>query len=120
MLYVIDASYYVFRAWFSIPDDMQDHDGEQTNALYGFTRFLGDFLEYTRPDYVAVAFDTSLETCFRNDIYPDYKANRDPAPEELKQQFARCREVTRAMGLREYAETRYEACLLYTSDAADD
>jgi DNA polymerase-1 len=109
MLYVIDASYYVFRAWFSVPDDMQDRDGEMTNALYGFTRFLGDFLEYAKPEYVAVAFDTSLKTCFRNDIYPDYKANRDPAPAELKQQFNRCRQVTRAMGLREYAEERYEA-----------
>lgn len=109
MLYLIDASYYVFRAWFSVPDDMQDHDGEQTNALYGFTRFLGDFLEHTRPDYVAVAFDTALETCFRNEIYPDYKANRDPAPDELKQQFDRCRAVTRALGLPEYAESRYEA-----------
>jgi DNA polymerase-1 len=109
MLYVIDASYYVFRAWFSMPDDMQDRDGELTNALYGFTRFLGDFLEYTRPDYVAVAFDTSHATCFRNEIYPDYKANRDPAPKELKQQFDRCRQVTRALGLCEYAEQRYEA-----------
>ncbi len=109
MFYVIDASYYVFRAWFSIPDDMTDKEGQMTNALYGFTRFLGDFLEYSKPDYVAVAFDTSLSTCFRNDIYPDYKANRDPAPEELKQQFNRCREVTRAMGMQEFAEDRYEA-----------
>lgn len=109
MLYVIDASVYVFRAWFSIPDDMQDRDGQMTNALYGFTRFLGDFLEYTQPEYVAVAFDTALQTCFRNDIYPDYKANRDPAPPELKQQFDRCRAVTRALGLSEFAEARYEA-----------
>ncbi len=109
MLYLIDASIYVFRAWFSLPEDMQDSDGKQTNALYGFTRFLGDFLEHTRPEYVAVAFDTSHSSCFRNDIYPEYKANRDPAPEELKQQFERCREVTRALGLRDFAEQRYEA-----------
>jgi len=109
MFYVIDASVYVFRAWFSIPDDMADKDGELTNALYGFTRFLGDFLEYSQPDYVAVAFDAALSTCFRNDIYPEYKANREPAPPELKQQFDRCREVTRALGLREFAEERYEA-----------
>jgi 5'-3' exonuclease len=109
MLYLIDASIYVFRAWFSLPEDMQDSDGKQTNALYGFTRFLGDFLEHTRPEYVAVAFDTSHSTCFRNEIYPEYKANRDPAPEELKQQFERCREVTRALGLRDFAEQRYEA-----------
>jgi DNA polymerase-1 len=109
MLYLIDASVYVFRAWFSIPDDMQDGEGKQVNALYGFTRFLGDFLEYTKPEYVAVAFDTSHANCFRNDIYPEYKANRDPAPEELKQQFERCREVTRALGLQDFAEQRYEA-----------
>jgi 5'-3' exonuclease len=109
MFYVVDASVYIFRAWFSMPDDMHDKDGNMTNALYGFTRFLGDFLEHSRPDYVAVAFDTSLETCFRNDIYPEYKANREPAPPELKQQFDRCREVTRSLGLREFAESRYEA-----------
>jgi len=109
MFYVIDASYYVFRAWFSMPDDMRDHDGNAVNALYGFTRFLGDFLEHTKPEYVAVAFDTALETCFRNEIYPAYKANRDPAPAELKQQFDRCRDVTRALGCREYTSPRFEA-----------
>ncbi|NND54675.1 MAG: exodeoxyribonuclease IX [Gammaproteobacteria bacterium] len=109
MFYAIDASYYVFRAWFSMPDDMRDHEGYAVNALYGFTRFLGDFLEHTKPEYVAVCFDTALETCFRNDIYPEYKANRDPAPEELKHQFDRCREITRAMGCREFASPRFEA-----------
>jgi DNA polymerase-1 len=109
MLYIIDASYYVFRAWFSVPDDMRDRDGAAVNALYGFTRFLGDFLEHTRPEHIAVAFDTALATCFRNEIYPDYKANRDPAPAELKQQFDRCRQVTSAMGCSEFASPRYEA-----------
>jgi DNA polymerase-1 len=109
MFYVIDASVYVFRAWFSIPEDMQDSEGNPVNALYGFARFLSDFLEHSKPEYVAVAFDTSLTTCFRNDIYPDYKANRDPAPDELKQQFERCRALTRSLGLPEYAEQRFEA-----------
>jgi DNA polymerase-1 len=109
MLYLVDASYFVFRAWFSMPEDMVDGEGKQVNALYGFARFLGDFLEHTRPEYVGVAFDTSLSTCFRNEIYPEYKANRDPAPVELKQQFARCMAVTRAMGLAEYSEQRFEA-----------
>jgi 5'-3' exonuclease len=109
MFYIIDASVYVFRAWFSIPDDMQDSDGNPVNALYGFARFLSDFLEHTKPEYVAVAFDTSLATCFRNEIYPAYKANRDPAPAELNQQFERCRAVTRSLGLPEFAEQRFEA-----------
>jgi DNA polymerase-1 len=109
MFYVIDASIYVFRAWYSIPEDMQDGDGNPVNALYGFTRFLGDFLEHSRPDHVAVAFDNSLATCFRNEIYPDYKANREPAPDELKQQFDRCRQVAHALGLPDFSEPRFEA-----------
>jgi 5'-3' exonuclease len=109
MFYVIDASVYVFRAWFSIPEDMQDSNGNPVNALYGFARFLSDFLEHSKPEYVAVAFDTSLTTCFRNDIYPAYKANRDPAPDDLKKQFERCRALTRSLGLPEYAEQRFEA-----------
>ena len=109
MFYIIDASYYVFRAWYSIPDDMVDGEGNPVNALYGYTRFLGDFLEHSKPDIAAVAFDTSLSTCFRNDIYPAYKANREPAPAELKLQFDWCRQVTRALGLKDYAEQRYEA-----------
>lgn len=109
MFYVIDASVYVFRAWYSIPDDMQDSDGNPVNALYGFSRFLGDFLEHSSPQYAAVAFDTSLRSCFRNELYPLYKANREPAPQELRLQFGRCREVTRALGLPEFAAERYEA-----------
>ena len=109
MVYIIDASMYVFRAWFSIPDSMIDGQQNPVNALYGFTRFLGDFLEGVCPEYVAVAFDESLKTCFRNEIYPAYKANRDPAPEDLKRQFARCRAVTRALGLMECAQETYEA-----------
>ena len=107
--YLIDASIYVFRAWFTIPDDMVDAEQQPVNAAYGFTRFLGDFLERVAPDHVAAAFDVSLTSSFRNDLYPDYKANRDPAPPELKRQFALCREITAALGVRSCADTSYEA-----------
>jgi 5'-3' exonuclease len=108
-VYLIDASVYVFRAWFSIPDQMTCPDGHPVNALYGFTRFLGDFLERVEPDHVGVAFDESLTTSFRNEIYPEYKANRESAPDELKRQFAQCREVTRSLGMTEHASDSYEA-----------
>ncbi len=107
--YLIDASIFVFRAWFTIPDSMTDPHDNPVNAVYGFTRFLGDFLESVKPQYVAAAFDVSLTSSFRNDMYPDYKANRESAPPELKRQFAQCREITRALGVRECADTRYEA-----------
>ena len=109
MQYLIDASVYVFRAYYSMPDDMVDEDGNPINALYGFCRFLGDFMEQVRPDQIAVLFDESLTTSFRTEIYPEYKANRDPAPEELKRQFGQCRRFTRAFGLVECGHPRYEA-----------
>lgn len=109
MVYLIDASVYIFRAWFSVPDDMRDGDGNPTNALYGFTRFLADFLEYEAPEQIAVAFDESLARSYRNDIYPDYKANREPAPPELDRQFKQCRRMARALGLKEAASDVYEA-----------
>lgn len=109
MQYLIDGSVYVFRAWFSMPDDMVDDDGNPVNALYGYCRFLGDFMERVKPDHVAVLFDESLTTSFRSEIYPDYKANRDPAPPELKRQFELCRQYTRELGLLECAHPTYEA-----------
>lgn len=109
MQYLIDASVYVFRAYYSMPDDMVDGEGNPVNALYGFCRFLGDFIEQVNPEYVAVLFDESLSSSFRTDIYPAYKANRDPAPEDLKRQFGRCRRFARALGLMEHASPHYEA-----------
>ena len=109
MQYLIDASVYVFRAYYSMPDDMVDDQGNPVNALYGFCRFLGDFMEQVRPEYVAVLFDESRATNFRTEIYPQYKANRDPAPPELKRQFGQCREFTRALGLMNCSHPNYEA-----------
>lgn len=109
MQYLIDASVYVFRAYYSMPDDIVDGDGNPVNAFYGYCRFLGDFMEQVRPDSIAVLFDASLTTSFRTEIYPEYKANREPAPPELKRQFEQCRKYTRALGLLECAHPSYEA-----------
>lgn len=109
MQYLIDASVYIFRAYYSMPDDMVDGEGNPVNALYGFCRFLGDFMEQVTPEYIAVAFDESSTTNFRTDIYPEYKANRDPTPDDLKRQFEQCRRFTRAMGLMNVSNPRYEA-----------
>jgi 5'-3' exonuclease len=109
MQYLIDASVYVFRAHYSMPDDMVDDDGNPIAALYGYCRFLGDFMEQVRPERVAVLFDESLTTSFRAEIYPEYKANREPAPPELKRQFGQCRRFTQSLGLMSCAHPRYEA-----------
>jgi len=109
MQYLIDASIYVFRAYHSMPDDMVDDNGNPINALYGFCRFIGDFMEKVTPEYVAVLFDESLSKSFRSEIYPEYKANREPAPPELKRQFQQCRRYVRALGVMECGSPTYEA-----------
>ncbi|MCC5864229.1 MAG: flap endonuclease [Wenzhouxiangella sp.] len=108
-VYLVDASVYVFRAWFSMPDSFADHAGRPTNAVYGFARFLCELIEQTDARDLAVAFDESLTTSFRNEIYPDYKANRDPAPPDLERQFAWCKDLARHVGLPVYADKRFEA-----------
>jgi len=108
-VYLVDASVYIFRAWFSMPDEFVNVAGEPTNAVYGFSGFLCSLLEQTAAEHIAVAFDESLSTNYRNEIYPQYKANRDPAPVELKRQFPWARSVAEAMGLACYADSRYEA-----------
>ena len=111
LVYYIDASYFIFRAYHSMPSDMVDADGNATHALYGFARFLSDLLEQVRPERIGVAFDLSLRNVisYRNGIYPAYKANRESPPADLERQFALCREFCRHMGLAEYASAEYEA-----------
>jgi len=108
-LYLVDASLYVFRAWHSMPDEFRDSQGWPTNAVHGFARFLLDLLERERPRHIVVAFDEALDSCFRHRIYPAYKANREPAPEELRRQFAHCKALCVALGLTVLAHHDYEA-----------
>ncbi len=110
-MYHIDASYFIFRAYHSMPPDMMDADGNATHALYGFARFLSDLLENVRPERIGIAFDAALrsETSFRHGIYPAYKANREAPPADLMRQFDLCREFCRYMGLKEFASAEYEA-----------
>ncbi|MCD9086051.1 5'-3' exonuclease H3TH domain-containing protein [Stenotrophomonas sp. SY1] len=108
-LYLIDASLYVFRAWHSMPDEFKDNQGWPVNAVHGFARFLLDLLERERPRHIAVAFDEALDSCFRHALYPAYKANRDPAPDELRRQFAHCKALCAALGLDVLADREYEA-----------
>ncbi len=108
-VYLVDASIYIFRSWFSISDEFVNERGEPTNAVYGFSGFLCSLLEQTGAEHIAIAFDESLSKGYRSEIYPEYKANRDPAPEELKRQFSWARSVAEAMGLQCFVDSRYEA-----------
>lgn len=108
-LYLVDASLYVFRAWHSMPNEFHDHEGWPTNAVHGFARFLLELIDRARPQNIAIAFDEALDSCFRNSLYPQYKANREPAPEELRRQFGHCRALCEALGLAVLSHGEYEA-----------
>jgi DNA polymerase-1 len=107
-VYLIDASIYVFKNYYS-NENYISSNGESINAVYGFARFLSRFIHQTKAQYIACAFDESLGTSYRNEIYPEYKANRDPAPEDLKKQFKLCQQVAQVMGVATYCDGYYEA-----------
>lgn len=109
MHYLVDASVYIFRAYFSIPESMRGRDEQPINALYGYARFLTEFLQRAAPAHAAVCFDESLTTSFRNEIYPAYKANRELPPPELEAQLKWCREWSEALGLACFASPVWEA-----------
>jgi 5'-3' exonuclease len=108
--WLIDASIYIFRAWFSLPDQWHTRDGWPVNAVYGYSKFLLDFIDRARPGpHCAAAFDESLGSCFRNEIYPDYKRSRELPDDSLAFQLRACREISERMGLPCYGSGRYEA-----------
>ena len=109
MIFLVDASVYVFRAWHSVLPDMRDRDGNPAHAVFGFARFLGDLIERVRPTYMAVAFDQRRAGSYRNRIYPPYKANRERAPADLALQFEHCRELCRRLGVAVFVDPDYEA-----------
>jgi DNA polymerase I len=109
LIFLVDASVYVFRAYHSILPDMRDRDGNPMHAVFGFARFLGDLIERLRPRYMAVAFDQRRANSYRNRIYPPYKANRERAPADLVLQFECCRELCRHLGLAMFVDPEYEA-----------
>jgi len=109
LIYLVDASVYIFRAYYSELPEMTDKDGNAAHAVFGFARFLSDLMEKVRPTHIAVAFDQRLASSFRNRIYPAYKANRDPPPPGLELQFQRCREFCRHLGVAAFISPEYEA-----------
>ncbi len=108
-IHLVDASPYIFRAYFSIPTKMVGRSGLPVNAAYGFTQFLLSLIEKEGVTHLGLTFDKSLTTSFRNEIYPPYKAQRELPPPELEAQQNWCQEIGEALGAAIYVDTRYEA-----------
>lgn len=108
-LYLIDASIYIFRHYFVLPERWHSEAGFPTQAVYGYLGFLLSLLEKRQPKNIVAAFDESLGSCFRNDIYPPYKANRVLPDEALAFQLEACAEVTGLLGIAGLASNSHEA-----------
>ena len=110
-LYLVDGSAYIFRAYHRLPP-LTDPAGTPVGAVYGYTTMLWKLAEDLNkaegPTHMAVILDKASHS-FRNDIYPEYKANRPPAPEDLIPQFPLIRDATRAFSLPCIEEDNLEA-----------
>ncbi|MFH1345469.1 MAG: DNA polymerase I [Pseudomonadota bacterium] len=111
-VFLVDGSGYIFRAYHALPPLNRKSDGLQVNAVLGFCnmlwKLLRDMPPDNRPTHLAIIFDKS-EVTFRNKLYPDYKAHRPPAPDDLIPQFALIREAVRAFDLPCLEQSGFEA-----------
>jgi DNA polymerase-1 len=124
-VFLVDGSSYIFRAYHALPPLTRKSDGLPVGALAGFCnmlwKLLRDMKPEDRPTHLAIVFDRSEKT-FRNDLYPEYKAHRPPAPEDLVPQFPLIREAVRAFDLPSLEQAGFEADDLiatYAREAAE-
>ena len=109
-LILVDGSGFIFRAYHALPP-LSKSDGTPTGAVSGYCNMLFKLineLKEFKATHIAVIFDHKEKT-FRSDIYPDYKANRPPAPEDLVPQFQLIRDATEAFGFLAIEKKGYEA-----------
>ncbi|OGR44140.1 MAG: hypothetical protein A2X35_13160 [Elusimicrobia bacterium GWA2_61_42] len=97
-VFIIDAHAFLHRSYHALPK-FSTSKGEEVGALYGFMRVLLKILRERKPDYVAVCFDSKGGT-FRDDLYPEYKANRSATEPGLVGQLNTARDLVRALGLK--------------------
>jgi DNA polymerase-1 len=111
-VFLVDGSGYIFRAYHALPPLTRKSDGLQVNAVLGFCnmlwKLLRDMPPDNRPTHLAIIFDKS-EVTFRNKLYPEYKAHRPPAPDDLIPQFSLIRDAVRAFDLPSIEQGGFEA-----------
>ncbi|HEX3774985.1 MAG TPA: DNA polymerase I [Polyangiaceae bacterium] len=107
VLYIVDLSSYVLRAYHAIAP-LSSPSGEPTHAVHGTVSMLERLVRQCRPAMLAIAMDSGRVT-FRKEIYDAYKANRPPAPQDLKQQMARCEQIVRAFNIPIFKQDGVEA-----------
>jgi len=109
VLYIIDGYGLIYRSYFAfINRPLRDMDGKNVSAVFGFFNTLFMLIREHSPDYLVVAMDTAAPT-FRHDLYPEYKANRDKAPEDLHAQVPMIKEILDTVGVPQIGKDGWEA-----------
>jgi 5'-3' exonuclease len=108
-LLLLDGTLLFFRALYGVPDRFQDGAGRSINGVRGYLAGLLRLLESRPASFCAAAFDESLNSCWRNRVFPDYKANRPPPDDNVLHQLALCREVTELLNIPVLADLEWEA-----------
>ena len=106
-LILIDGHSLAYRAFFALPPDMANSQGELTNATYGFLSMLLNVLRDQKPTHIAVAFDVGRS--FRQDQFEEYKATRERMPDELRSQIERIQEMVETFNIPIFTAEGYEA-----------
>ena len=105
---LVDGNSLTYRAFFALPADMATASGQVTNAVFGFTSMLINVIKDQECDGMVVAFDRP-EPTFRHEAEPEYKAQREAAPDILRQQMGLVREVLDALGIQQVEAAGWEA-----------
>lgn len=107
LLMALDGNSLAYRAFFALPEDMANASGQSTNAVYGFTTMLMNLIREHKPDGIAVVFDRP-EPTFRHEAIPEYKAQREKAPDTLVQQLGLVRGLLDALGIKWFEMPGFE------------
>lgn len=107
-LYLIDTLYHIFRAYYALPRTLRSQDGRATNAVHGVVGILRTLWKTETVTHVATTFE-ELTGIFREEIFPQYKAHREPPPEDLLAQIPLVKEACRRLGLSVWEADRFEA-----------
>ncbi len=116
-LALLDGHSLAYRAFYALPSDLATPSGQVTNAVFGFTSMVIKLLGDEQPDAVAVAWDTPVKT-FRSDRFPEYKAQREAAPDLFRSQLPLMREVADVLGFPQFEAPGFEADDLIATIAA--
>jgi len=108
-LYLVDSSIFIYKAWFTSGYEQLNLERQPNQAFIGFSDFVYRLLTERAPEKLVFAFDESLRQSQRKSLYPEYKANRSPAPVELKRQFGWCRKWVELLGITGVSSDSWEA-----------